>query len=131
MDLLPTYSSESDEEQVILPTSTQDIVNLLPNDPRRKSTDIDQFKKTTEINNPKAISNWNQRWNLNLHGSNIPKETVHGRQSFPKPDTVRGLVSEAQVHTADCSLNFCYEFNFIYIYTQKSVRISLKNIIVL
>ena len=104
MDLLPTYNSDSDEEeQVILPTSTQDIVKLLPNDPRRKSTDIDQFKKTTEINNPKAISNWNQRWNLNLHGSNISKKTVHGRQSFPKPDTVRGLVSEAQVHTADVS----------------------------
>ena len=67
-----------------------------------KSADIAKIQQNKEMFNPKLITAWNEKWNLDLGGSNIEKTSVHG-QSFNKSDQLISLVEEAQQHTRDVS----------------------------
>jgi|TARA_B110000208_G_C11506316_1_gene335209 hypothetical protein len=102
MELLQ-YENSDDEDDVILTTNCASTIQKLDvNDPRRKSADIAKIQQNKEMFNPKLITAWNEKWNLDLGGSNIEKTSVHG-QSFNKSDQLISLVEEAQQHTRDVS----------------------------
>ena len=104
MDLLTAYSDESDEEELAIPSvanGSTDIQKLLPNDPQRKSVEVDSFKKERRWYNPKLTENWNQEegWNLDTQGSHLPSDGVHGQRTVADSDKVGPLVAAAQQHT--------------------------------
>ena len=104
MDLLTAYSDESDEEELAIPSvanGSAEIQKLLPNDPKRRSVEVDSFKKERRWFNPKLTENWNQEegWNLDTQGSHIPIDSVHGQRTVADSDKVGALVAAAQKHT--------------------------------
>lgn len=105
MDLL-TYASSDDEEVVpsINPNATSKATTPIlhkfkASDPRRNSSQIDLWKADPHYFNPKLIDNWNQQWNLELHGTNC----ATNKNAATLIKGVQALVEEAQQHTQDVS----------------------------
>ena len=93
-----------DEEELAIPSvanGSAEIEKLLPNDPKRRSVEVDSFKKERRWFNPKLTENWNQEegWNLDTQGSHIPIDSVHGQRTVADSDKVGALVAAAQKHT--------------------------------